>query len=80
MLQSVSEPMGRPAPEAPGFCCAEHNTDMLIYAAVQSGQYRVARTWAAKIRSHQEELHTAAYGDGSRSWTHLPLVYVRPKP
>ena len=53
---------------------------MLIYAAVQSGQYRVARAWATKIRSHQEELHTAAYGDGSRSWTHLPLVYVRAEP
>lgn len=50
---------------------------MLIYAAVQSGQYRVARAWAAKIRSHQQELHTAAFGDGSSSWTHLPLVYVR---
>ena len=50
---------------------------MLIYAAVQSGQYRVARAWAAKIRSHPEELHTAAYGDGSKPWTHLPLVYVR---
>ena len=51
---------------------------MLVYAAVQSGQYRVARTWATKIRSHQEELHTAAYGDASRPWTHLPLVHVRP--
>lgn len=56
--------------------CAEHNTDMLIYAAIQGGQYRVAREWATKIRSSQEELHTAAYGDASHSWTHLPLVHV----
>ena len=50
---------------------------MLIYAAVQSGQYRVARAWAARIRTHPDELHTAAYGDGSRPWTHLPLVQAR---
>jgi hypothetical protein len=50
---------------------------MLIYAAVQSGQFKVARTWATKIRSYQQELHTAAFGDASRPWTHLPLVHVR---
>lgn len=56
---------------------AEHNTDMLIYAAIQGGEGAVARKWANIIRTHQQALHTAAYGDSSRSWTHLPLVQAR---
>ncbi len=37
-----------------------------------------AREWATKLRTFQDELHTAAYGDPSREWTHLPLVQVTP--
>lgn len=47
---------------------------MLIYGAIQGGEGAVARQWAKKLRTFQDLLHTAAYGDPSREWTHLPLV------
>lgn len=49
---------------------------MLIYGAMQSGERRAAAEWATKLRGFQDVLHTAAYGDASREWTHLPLVQV----
>ena len=44
--------------------------------AMSLDQGATAREWAAKLRTFQDTLHTAAYGDPSREWTHLPLVQV----
>lgn len=50
---------------------------MLINNALMGGESAVALHWACRIREFPTLLGTAAPGDDSRDYTHLPLVQVR---
>mmetsp|Transcript_9819 Transcript_9819/g.29541 ORF Transcript_9819/g.29541 Transcript_9819/m.29541 type:complete len:672 (+) Transcript_9819:193-2208(+) len=54
----------------------EHNTDMLIYSAIASGQHAVALRWARVLKTQQAVLHTAAYGDTSFAWAWEYLTHI----
>lgn len=67
---------GRPDPASPPITPAEHNTDMLVYSAIASGQKAVGFRWATVLQREQVVLHTSAYGDESFNWVWLQLVRV----
>ena len=37
-------------------------------------QVAIAEEYSERLRRYQEDLHTAAYGDATREWTHLVLT------
>ena len=49
---------------------------MLINNALMGGESEVALTWSRRLAQYPTLLPTAAYGDPSADWTHLPLVQV----
>eukprot|EP00884_Botryococcus_braunii_P017799 jgi/Botrbrau1/4702/Bobra.0218s0023.1 len=55
----------------------EHNTAMLVYAALMGGEIKTAEEYALKLSTMQQDFKPAAYPSDSFEWTFLPLIWAR---
>eukprot|EP00884_Botryococcus_braunii_P021274 jgi/Botrbrau1/7830/Bobra.9_2s0011.1 len=55
----------------------EHNTAMLVYAALMGGEIATAEKYALKLSTMQTDFKPAAYPFDTFEWTFLPLTWAR---